>query len=1003
MNKKRELTTPIRLRQRDKNSHTIHASIFDHGVTYDLSKKNVQFNASKPDGTIIQQSASITDNAIEYTLPEQATAVTGKVKCYFSILDSSGNVVDSTATFYLEVEDAINLTAGSKSYIESIDAIKSNFESKVATINAQLDKVQQDLNNKNISGQEVLDKINKIKSDAENALAKLNSDAQATLSGIDSKITSLVNDKWNTKSTDLDTKYNSHIKELDSSWNTLRDKALQQSNEITNKNNQAGTLINSITTTKKDIENILEKLKTDSATALSNLEKNADSLVAQAIESLPKTVQGVKPDANGNITLPQQTVVSSFDVDSGQATTMQRGYDNYWPVDQMAINQLLREKLPAKYALKSDDAMKIPVVNGGANDDLARFRNMCQLRIYDGNGQNVKSVPFQNNWFSVLVNMHSNWGTLTYLGQDRSIWQSSCNGDQWSGWTKLASTDYIDNKVQNARDITNANTWQDIFGDSVTSKDRLFPFRVATSSYIPNVLGDYASGIAFGKADVKGTIAVSNHEKKVVISGGSAASASPRWSGELSFKDDFANYYNKPEIDNKFKNIVLNIVDFGAKAEDSNFDNAPAFNRAIQSLPSTGGIIYIPNGNFFLKSTVTIDRSYVHIMGLNHGLRSGIDPSDGTTQTGGGGAKVTVQNSISAFKIQNTHNDKRLSGITFSGFDLKGDTNGGVGIDGVSNTDRVVIDNMTINNIGTGVKLNGADAPRITNSWIAETKSSIQLTGASQQAEIKNNSLGAQPQGITVLLENADRYNISGNNIYPDGSSAIRLLNPVHGAIVGNTISAYYTGIIEMLPNDNTYGNSNVISGNVIAIESWKNNPIGRDSKWGIIHIEGYDNLISGNNILANGSPQDTTGILIMKGDRNKIATNVITIPNTSSKVVCNGSANNNTVVYSTDSSSFQNGLNSSNQNIDFDEVNALKKNYAILETQLNVLQGQMADLLGAISISGDTLQINGKLAVRGNVTTYWDGADQFIVYSGHNFKRGYFGMYDNGQFKVNG
>ncbi|MDK7312368.1 hypothetical protein QP481_10565, partial [Streptococcus oralis] len=78
------------------------------------------------------------------------------------------------------------------------------------------------------------------------------------------------------------------------------------------------------------------------------------------------------------------------------------------------------------------------------------------------------------------------------------------------------------------------------------------------------------------------------------------------------------------------------------------------------------------------------------------------------------------------------------------------------------------------------------------------------------------------------------------------------------------------------------------ISGNVIAIESWKNNPIGRDSKWGIIHIEGYDNLISGNNILANGSPQDTTGILIMKGDRNKIATNVITIPNTSSKVVCN-------------------------------------------------------------------------------------------------------------------
>ncbi|MCF1784066.1 BppU family phage baseplate upper protein [Lactobacillus mulieris] len=80
-----------------------------------------------------------------------------------------------------------------------------------------------------------------------------------------------------------------------------------------------------------------------------------------------------------------------------------------------------------------------------------------------------------------------------------------------------------------------------------------------------------------------------------------------------------------------------------------------------------------------------------------------------------------------------------------------------------------------------------------------------------------------------------------------------------------------------------------------------------------------------------------------------------------------------------------------------------LESRCSSLETQLNVLQGQMADLLGAISISGDTLQINKKLAVRGNITTYWDGADQFIVYSGHNAKRGYFGMYDNGTFKVNG
>lgn len=371
------------------------------------------------------------------------------------------------------------------------------------------------------------------------------------------------------------------------------------------------------------------------------------------------------------------------------------------------------------------------------------------------------------------------------------------------------------------------------------------------------------------------------------------------------------------KINQRMSTIFVNILDFGAQPENVDFDNAPAFNKAIQALPSVGGTVFIPNGNYFLKSTVNVDRSYVHIMGFNNGLRSGIDPADGTTQTGGGGAKVTVQNPITAFKLENTHNNNRLSGITFSGFDLRGDTNGGVGIDGVSNSDRTVIDNMTINNVGIGVRLYAADAPKITNSWIAETQSSILLTGASQQAEIKNNSLGAQPNGTTIYMENSDRFNISGNNIYPDGAAAIRILNPVHGVINGNTISAYYNGMIEFLPNfDGVFGNGNVISGNVIALEAWHDNPDGKDNKWGIIHIEAFSNVISNNNILANGTPNNTTGILVMKGDYNRISGNVITIPNTDSKVVINGATNNNWVIYSTEGSAFQDGGNASNKNI---------------------------------------------------------------------------------------
>lgn len=83
------------------------------------------------------------------------------------------------------------------------------------------------------------------------------------------------------------------------------------------------------------------------------------------------------------------------------------------------------------------------------------------------------------------------------------------------------------------------------------------------------------------------------------------------------------------------RSTFRNILDYGAQPERTDYDNAPAFNKAIQSLPTVGGTVFVPDGNYFLKSTVNVDRSYVHIMGFNSGLRSGIDPSDGTTQTGG--------------------------------------------------------------------------------------------------------------------------------------------------------------------------------------------------------------------------------------------------------------------------------------------------------------------------------------------------------------------------------
>ena len=364
------------------------------------------------------------------------------------------------------------------------------------------------------------------------------------------------------------------------------------------------------------------------------------------------------------------------------------------------------------------------------------------------------------------------------------------------------------------------------------------------------------------------------------------------------------------------KTGYYNIDEWGAQPNNPHFDNAKVFNRIISQMGKQGGTIYIPAGTYYVKSPVNIDRSYVSIVGDNSGLRSGIDRGDNKSQAGGGGAQVMLTSGVTGFKIRG--GQTRLSGITFKGFQIKGQNNNGFGIKGETDTDGVIVREMVINNVGMGVELRGADAASIQNNWIAETNSSLKLSGSSQQANISNNSMGAQPGGVTIDLENPDRYTISGNNLYPDGSAVINLYNPVHGTIAGNTISSYYNGVINMLPNNHgNLGNSNVISNNVISVESWRRNPAGRDSKWGIMHIEGYTNRIDGNQIIANGAPNNYSGILIMRGNDNRLNANNIGLGgvNSHSKVIMNGSANNNKVTNSIDNSEFDNGGNRSNTN----------------------------------------------------------------------------------------
>jgi hypothetical protein len=320
-----------------------------------------------------------------------------------------------------------------------------------------------------------------------------------------------------------------------------------------------------------------------------------------------------------------------------------------------------------------------------------------------------------------------------------------------------------------------------------------------------------------------------------------------------------------------------NILDYGAQSNRPSFDNAKVFNEIIQEMGPNGGTIYIPVGNFYINSSINIDRSYVSIVGDNSGLRSGVDGSTPNTQAGGGGAKLIVPSGVTAIQMVDEESSQRISGVTFKSFQIRGEGNNGIGIEAIQDTDRVVIDDLVINNVGVGVQLHGADALSIRHSWISETKTSIILNGASQQASIVNNALGAQPDGVTIELENPQWYTISGNNIYPDGASNIRLYNPLYGNISNNTISSRYTGVIELLPNkEGAYGDGNMISNNNISISTYRPHPERKEHDWGILHIGASNTFIQGNQINAEAMPKGYTAITLASGENNRVSNNFI-------------------------------------------------------------------------------------------------------------------------------
>ncbi len=333
------------------------------------------------------------------------------------------------------------------------------------------------------------------------------------------------------------------------------------------------------------------------------------------------------------------------------------------------------------------------------------------------------------------------------------------------------------------------------------------------------------------------------------------------------------------QVESSSKSPEYVITNYGAKA-DGVTDCSKIINDLIASLPASGGTIVIPQGEFFLNSPITVNKNFVTITGLNPGLRSNVDVTVSNLLNPGGGSKLILGGASTAIEVpvlpDVNGRKNRISGLSIKNLLISGGSSAkGAGINIQQDNDGVRIEDVIGINLIIGIKANASDAMIIRNCWVSECRNSIEMTNGIQNM-IANCQLGAQPGGVTLKMTNQENFNITANQIYPDGDVNLQLNNCTYGNISSNNFQSYYVGMIEL-----NEGSFNLINGNTC----WMRNPgtangqlRGKTNDYGVIRIAGNANLISNNVITCNWADASVNPVTIRSagGSNNTYSNNKI-------------------------------------------------------------------------------------------------------------------------------
>lgn len=337
------------------------------------------------------------------------------------------------------------------------------------------------------------------------------------------------------------------------------------------------------------------------------------------------------------------------------------------------------------------------------------------------------------------------------------------------------------------------------------------------------------------------------------------------------------NYYDVTRwpVGNPYQDIgeVINSILADIKSRQTETD--------INDGGKPGAAIYIPPGDYHLKTQVLIDISYLKNMGSGHGFVSSSirfnTPADEWANLHDiwpGGSRILVdlcpqpgdeEHAGAAFYVKRS-GAPRISSVAFENFCIDGlhfvddglghndpensYTNGKTGIYIASAQDAFRITGMGFIYLEHGLTAYNSDAMAIHNNFIAECGNCIELRGAGQASKITDNLIGAGYKGYSIYAQNFGGLLISTNNIFPRGASSVHLSGVVRSGITSNRFHSFYPGML-VLENNCA---ENLISANHFLRdrEPWppmQDYDNGLDDAYGLLHINGNNNSVIANHI----------------------------------------------------------------------------------------------------------------------------------------------------------